>query len=414
MLKFRNYFVVGAFILSLFANSNTLLAQGQRGHVNNDKLLVPSSSWLVGPASILPEKPDKSGHIACIMMNQFNNGIDLKMSIRQQKVLALAIDFKDSLFEPGQSYKARFSVEGSDFSQDFVASAYSKYSLIINTYNSLKLFDAVSKGRSLDISIGNSILQFALLGAKDGIKRVEKCSSASNKGAPDNRAQLFEPFAADKKALALDSIDDKPRVKAAPLIEVEAIELAGSNRSEGSISKVNDSRPEIAWVIGSDDKDVKNYAADKIGVLRSNLSTEDALKFGIPIKKPDYRSWVRKSRSKKLLTGAKKDFTDYSKRNDGEENPVYTKKARWRAGKGANIKEVLEVWAKYAGAEVIWKSDQDFVVKEPLVVEGSFEKAVMAVLYQYNEDKIRPVGEIYDAGGASGKAVFTIDSSNSY
>lgn len=68
---------------------------------------------------------------------------------------------------------------------------------------------------------------------------------------------------------------------------------------------------------------------------------------------------------------------------------------RWRAMRGANLHEVLEVWARYENARLIWQADEDVALAGSVSVTGTFEGAVEKLLNQYGNTGRRPVGKIY-------------------
>lgn len=68
---------------------------------------------------------------------------------------------------------------------------------------------------------------------------------------------------------------------------------------------------------------------------------------------------------------------------------------RWFALSGAPLAEVIQVWADDAGVKLVWQSEKSFAVKESISQVGHFEDAVFRAFSQYDSEKIRPVGEIY-------------------
>lgn len=68
---------------------------------------------------------------------------------------------------------------------------------------------------------------------------------------------------------------------------------------------------------------------------------------------------------------------------------------RWLALTGAPLAEVLRVWAEDADVALVWQSEKNFALKESVSKKGTFEDAVFMALNQYNDDAIRPVGEMY-------------------
>ncbi len=68
---------------------------------------------------------------------------------------------------------------------------------------------------------------------------------------------------------------------------------------------------------------------------------------------------------------------------------------RWFALSGAPLSEVLNVWAEDAGVSVVWQAEKNYALLESVSQVGTFEDAVFQALSQYNDQPIRPVGEMY-------------------
>jgi hypothetical protein len=79
----------------------------------------------------------------------------------------------------------------------------------------------------------------------------------------------------------------------------------------------------------------------------------------------------------------------------------------WKASRGANMRETLQQWAQDAGAELNWKTDDEFAALDDVKVEGTFEDAVAALLEQYQDNSLRPVGDLH-ISPATDKRVLTI------
>lgn len=69
---------------------------------------------------------------------------------------------------------------------------------------------------------------------------------------------------------------------------------------------------------------------------------------------------------------------------------------RWDGYSGANLKETLEVWSQKAGAELIWAHhDSAFNVRKTISASGTYEAAVQKLLEQYDNARMRPVGNLH-------------------
>lgn len=80
---------------------------------------------------------------------------------------------------------------------------------------------------------------------------------------------------------------------------------------------------------------------------------------------------------------------------------------RWFALSGASLMEVLQVWAEDADAQLVWQASSNFALKDSVSQVGHFEDAVFKVLSQYDNDELRPVGQLY-ADPKSGQKVLLI------
>jgi hypothetical protein len=90
-----------------------------------------------------------------------------------------------------------------------------------------------------------------------------------------------------------------------------------------------------------------------------------------------------------------------------EEKKDVKPETRWFALSGAPLAEVMRVWADDAGVQLIWQSERNFAVKESISQVGHFEDAVYKALSQYDNEDVRPVGEMY-ADPTSGQQVLLV------
>lgn len=80
---------------------------------------------------------------------------------------------------------------------------------------------------------------------------------------------------------------------------------------------------------------------------------------------------------------------------------------RWFGLSGAPLAEVLQVWAEDAGVSLIWQAESNYALKESISQSGHFEDVVYSALSQYDDDAVRPVGEMYK-DEATGQKVLVI------
>lgn len=82
---------------------------------------------------------------------------------------------------------------------------------------------------------------------------------------------------------------------------------------------------------------------------------------------------------------------------------------KWHSFAGANVRETLDVWSQEAGVELIWSHrDSAFDVRNTMNVEGTYEEAVQALLEQYDNARMRPVGSLH-VDSQTGKRTLVIE-----
>lgn len=162
----------------------TAKAQG-----SSDDLFYPSGAWLIGPSSLTPVSAAETGEgLPCIMMNQYNNGYVVRISGGGGRIMAMAIDFRQDVFERGKDYRINLRIAEQGFDITFPAYAYNKQSLLFGTKEAVGLYKALKKAKALDVKVGNKTSTFVMAGIKDGMARMEQCYNGGDQKnpVPDN------------------------------------------------------------------------------------------------------------------------------------------------------------------------------------------------------------------------------------
>jgi hypothetical protein len=145
-------------------------------HADEQKTLyIPTSGWMVGPASLAPS--DGGAHLPCVMMDQYDNGYTFRFSGGNKRILAAAIDFRQSVFTAGTHYPLTLEVPPS-FSKKVDAAAYNEGILMITAtdqQDAEDLYKALADGKEIHLGLGPRTINFSLLGVQDGLRRVEAC-----------------------------------------------------------------------------------------------------------------------------------------------------------------------------------------------------------------------------------------------
>ncbi|MBU0801034.1 MAG: TcpQ domain-containing protein, partial [Alphaproteobacteria bacterium] len=67
----------------------------------------------------------------------------------------------------------------------------------------------------------------------------------------------------------------------------------------------------------------------------------------------------------------------------------------WNAQAGVGLREVLDSWANKAHARLLWQADTDYALPATLTAQGTFESAVLSALKQFEGADTPPLGQIY-------------------
>lgn len=86
---------------------------------------------------------------------------------------------------------------------------------------------------------------------------------------------------------------------------------------------------------------------------------------------------------------------------------------RWFALNGASLRDVLQVWAEDAHVTLVWQADSGFALRDSVSQVGYFEDAVYKALQQFDNDPVRPVGQLYNDPSTGSKVLLIKTENNS-
>ncbi len=306
-------------------------------------LFIPTSAWLVGPSSVGVKAGQSTGGLPCVMVNQYDNGFLFRFSGGGQKLRAVAIDFRQRAFKVGKRYDVGLTI-APDFKHTLSALAFNEVTLILNTQELEGFYDVLKQGKQMDLKIGKKDLSFSLLGMADGLQRIEACYNPT-KQKPSARQASSVP--SQGKLIPLPNektVTPVAQKQAAAPTQAVGTLLDQAARALNDIAPAAGPSVTAGSVIAANPRDIM-------------VSHEPTVK-----KDAAYSATIRK---------------------------------RWRTMRGANLREVLDVWATHSNTKLIWMAGQDFSVHRSLSLQGTFSTAVLSILEQFNEEKIRPVGRMY-------------------
>jgi len=149
----------------------------------------PSQSWKVA---------ENSAKSACVISSEFNNGFVIAFNGSDKWVQSLAIDFRQNIFNPDQSYNVSLAVPGK-FQQSYKAKAISQTALQVDLRTSSDFYKGAIQTSVFDFSLEQNSFRFFLTRIASTKDQFEQCMASMKQGmkmaaktTPDNmKAEEF-------------------------------------------------------------------------------------------------------------------------------------------------------------------------------------------------------------------------------
>lgn len=360
------------------------------------QMFVPTSSWLVGPASPVPA--GDTTKMPCVMINQYDNGFTFRFSGGGGRILAMAVDFHQRAFKPGQSYRVDIQM-GPYMDVALPGTAYNEATLIINTQQVEGFYNNLASAQTIRIGVGNARMEFALLGVTDGLGRVEGCyeGGVQVKAAPQpappvggGTYHVSAPEEVEKLPLLPDVITPLPD-EAMPEAALPAAHAEEGNTTAAAVEAM---LHQAARMAGNPEPASGTQAQAPEPAPAPAEKKEKAIYEEHMLARnwasPFTAAQTRAQEKKMLVNAAAKSG------QPGRE---------WNAAAGGSLRAALTGWAEAEGADIIWRAGQDYPLPQEVAVTGGFEQAVADALALYEETDPRPVGRIYKGANGGGKVL---------
>lgn len=381
---------------------------------DSDALITPTSGWLVGPA-LVSESAD--GTTPCLMANSFSNNFEIRFSGGGENILAMAVNVHRPTFEAGSSYLMTLGVtEGEGV--DLPAQAFSADTVIVDMKLDKGFYQSLKKAQSLFVKLGDNQMEFSMLGVGDGLKRMESCFSPSTKAAAT--AAPVEHAVEGQHTWKADSgaSDPQPATDSA-IPGIRKLDAALASPQTASGPEIAEDHADSGSALPSVDEDVavspnaptpdpvhsQEVAApgDDTGPVIEDIADQKAPDMNIP---KTVAPAVPVPQAAPVE--AKPDILLPPTGQPAARASAPAQQMRWRVMKGANLRGILDVWAKSAQAQLVWQSDQDFSVLQSVAQQDTFEGIVQTLLAQYPDGQPRPLGKIH-VDPATGQKILVIE-----
>lgn len=361
-----------------------LISSPARAQDADPQPAVPTSAWLVGPASLAANIGNIAAKIPCVVANQFSNGHVMRFSGGGGALMALAVDVRQRAFEPRHRYDVEFSTPGSFF-QVISGAAYDEGTLVFNLQKLPDFYSAMKQADILMVKVQGSVLAYNLIGLDDGFERMETCYNPSVHGpkplapprGPQPTPESQKMPTTDRQAASIQN----------PLIAQDSARLTPMP-GDAAVNEAVAAPPPVEGRVAAQTLMEKAKRASEVAEDLARRSPQKAPPSALPLM------------AGKDAAGRKQ--SDIMVMNGKEAPPT---EMLWRALKGSNLRQVLDIWTRNTGAQFIWAADQEFVVQKSISLQGSLESAVRTLLAQYDGQNPRPQARIEQQPGAGGKVL---------
>ena len=294
----------------------------------------------------------------------------------------MAVDFRQPAFRPGQHYPLTVSIDG-HFSHRFDAPAYDDSILIVSAADGAtaqSFYKALAGGQQLTLRLGRQTIDFALLGATNGLQRLEACYGVSP-------APATEQLAGNGPAIPTIVVHPSSPPPALGGVSTALSPLmTGAPTADGiSTPPAEDAPLPEPQQAGSALPQSAEAAAAVLPAPPPESQPEPA-ETAVAIPPP---------------SGKPADMPG--------DAPATRGTAAWTVKSHASLRATLQAWSDQRGADLVWTMPGDLPVPESLSMDGSYEQAVQALLTEYENASPRPAGGLV-IDPATGRRQLTIRS----
>lgn len=420
--------------------------QGAMAQVPNAGIpqFLPTKPWDVKPTALSEVRGINGVKLPCMMVADYDNGYTLRLSGGDQRFLAMAIDFRQSAFTQGRKYQAGVTLNNG-FNNTVQATAFSNSVLIFNVRSFSGFYQALNQSSSMIIDIENNPFQFSLGNFSEASQRLEGCYSGKLPSASPNAPTPINAGASGGASAIGQAAPLPNNARSGVSVKPDWNNAYSANPSRGASSQgtsrggvragvweakagddirgtlerwSNRAGVDVQWqadrggsvvsdvrVKGTFENAVQTLMAQNATVLgiEANIQGNEFGRASVGAPQPLTRSRISRPLDQPAR-GVSLQNTPAASSGAGLGN------AKWHAPAGSNLQQVLKIWSREAGVDLLWHADQGFTVKRAVNANGSYESALQSLLGQFAQDGLRPAAQLNN-DPVSGQRILFIESS---
>lgn len=313
----------------------------------------PAGDWTIAPTQVTGERGINDVKIPCVAMTEFDNGFVMRLSGGDQKMLAMAIDFRQDVFVKGRKYPAMITL-GDGYVQQSEATAFAANTLLFNLRNLPDFYAQLAQQNTMGLSIENNNFKFSLGNLSPSLLSLEACfrgevvetpkMDTASADVPQTDAVPYEAPNSDLPQSFDDIVQSSGYPKAPSDAPVAPYDMAAypsaqspsnspSSRLDGRVSKSMDTEYQ-------EPAPIRSAASPYNSALTPEPSAANV--YAAPTATP----------------------------------------AEWEAFAGEDVQSVLTRWANQAGYDLRWQAKNKAKLTQNVKLSGDFQTAVNQLLAQ--------------------------------
>ncbi len=358
----------------------------------------PSGPWNVGATEFSNIRGLGDTKMPCVLSNEYDNGFIVRFSGGGQKMIAMAVDFRQDAFVRGRKYPAVLSV-GSAYIKQLDATAFTNSTLIFNLRPLSEFYAVLQSQTAIALDIDGNEFNFDLGGLSAQINELESCYQGK-------KTKIIEPLFVAQNATvetAPSTPSEDLQTQNFPESHDDIVQERKSvlpQQKEAPKVSVRPAEPQNTWVAkaGEDMRVVLSRWANQAGYDFEWDAPQEAKIVSTVNLHGSFEDAVAQIMAESgVVNGVEARLNN----NVVQETPLKMMQI-FSAQKGDSLKDTLAAWSREARVTIDWDISGDFVIKSDVVGQGVFEQAVQMLLDQYEGDIIRPYGQLETTADGSG------------
>lgn len=375
----KTAFSISLLILFCVVSVASSYAQTQKANIPK---FTPTVAWQVSPTEMAHVRGLEALKLPCIMKAGFNNGFVMRLSGGGNRIMAMAIDFRQRIFTQDKTYNARINIDRNG-ARSVQAEAFSESVLIFDLKNFRDLYGQLINGRMLGMEIEGNAMQFALGDIRGSLSQLEQCYSqttqtqTASSGFPDVMMKSTAPRPRADATVYSDDLS-RPRISRPVMDEYNPDDYSGQRMAGAELSK-SMREPRFGMINREFPARDMTTQTRPIPQRVERLQMPPAMPetaMSAPLPRPTSLSGPRVSREIDGMVSARPVAIPTA--------PVMQPEAAnvWNANAGDDMRSVLGRWAARAGVDLQWEATNNGRVASDVNVVGTFEEAVQTLMAQ--------------------------------